>query len=643
MTGADVLRVLLVEDDPDDAEILRRELRRTGLDCLCERVETREAFQAALERQPDLILADYRLPRFGALEALRLLREGGHDVPVIVVTGFLGDEAAIECLREGATDYLLKDRLRRLGQATRNALEQGRLRAEQRNATAALRASEEQYRLLFAEAPHPMWVVDVERLCFLAVNEQAVRHYGYSREELLAMTLHDVRPPEEVPPMLDGVRQLASGEALTGHYRHRTKAGEVREVLEVSKPLVFAGRPAALTVVDDVTERRRLEERLRQAQKMEAIGKLAGGVAHDFNNLLTAILGYSHLLAGALEDRPRLLGHLEEIRKAGERGAALTRQLLAFSRGQALQPRATDLNAIVRDIETLLRRLIGEDIELVTRLAANLGQILIDPGQVEQLIVNLSVNARDAMPEGGTLVLETAGVDLDALYVHRHPEARPGPYIRLAVSDTGIGMDAKTSRQIFEPFFTTKEPGKGTGLGLSTVYGIVHQNGGQIEIYSEPGRGATFKVYFPRVTGESVAPQLSAGLEHSLAAGSETILLLEDEAALRTLIRAILESGGYQVLEEESPATALALARSHAGPIDLVLTDIVMPGMSGPEIAASLSALRPNSRVLFMSGYSSSLVSQQKTLPAGAQMVEKPFSAESLLRKVRHVLDAALG
>jgi len=370
---------------------------------------------------------------------------------------------------------------------------------------------------------------------------------------------------------------------------------------------------------------------------------LAGGVAHDFNNLLGVITGYADLLQKDIGPQHPGARRLDEIRKGADRAAALTRQLLAFSRKQVLQPRVLDLNAVVGDMEKMLGRLIGEDIQVIAKLGTDLGRVKADPGQMEQVIVNLAVNARDAMPQGGKLILETTNAELDESYRRTHPGARPGPYVRLAVSDTGHGIDAATLPRIFEPFFTTKEQGKGTGLGLSTVYGIVKQSGGYIMVYSEPRRGSTFKVYLPRVDEEAQAATEAEGAPEPPARASETILLVEDEKALREMIRELLEEGGYTVLEGGSPEEALAAARSHRGPIHLMLTDVVMPRMGGRDLAAELSALRPGLRVLYMSGYTDSAIIHHGVLDAGTHFLQKPFTAHALLRKVRAVLDEPRG
>src|SRR5438445_797546 len=392
------------------------------------------------------------------------------------------------------------------------------------------------------------------------------------------------------------------------------------------------------TFVRDVTEQRRLEGQLLQAQKMEAVGRLAGGVAHDFNNLLTVILSYSDLL---LEDLPPEIpdrADVAEIRKAAVAASSLTRQLLAFSRQQVLEPRVLDVNTVVASTEKLLTRLLGEDVSLTTTLAAALGAVKVDPGQLEQIIMNLAVNARDAMPRVGRLSIETANVEMDESYVHGHPLARPGHYVMLAVSDTGTGMDAATQARIFEPFFTTKEAGKGTGLGLATVYGIVRQSSGFIWVYSEPGHGTSFKIYLPRVD-EPVSPAGAAAPQ--VVGGSETVLVVEDVAAVRAVTRQMLERQGYCVLEAANGATALSLARQHQSAIHLLVTDVVMPEVSGRELADQLVQLRPDMKVLFMSGYTDDAVVRHGILQEGIAYLQKPFTPDTLARKVRAVLDGS--
>ena len=391
--------------------------------------------------------------------------------------------------------------------------------------------------------------------------------------------------------------------------------------------------------VQDITEYKRLEDQLRQSQRMEAVGRLAGGVAHDFNNLLTIISGYSELLAAQLDPDSPMRKDVEEIIHAGERAASLTRQLLAFSRRQILQLRVFGLNAVVADLDKMLRRLIGEDVDLLTVLDPGLGTVKADPTQIEQVIMNLAVNARDAMPRGGRLLIQTGNVHLDENYVRDHAEVQPGSYVMLAVTDNGIGMTAGTMSHIFEPFFTTKARDKGTGLGLSTVYGIVKQSGGSIFVYSEPGRGTTFKIYLPRVDEHAVVPHAAEG--RPLSRGAETVLVVEDEAGVRDLIRAILEGHGYHVLDADSGPEALEIVRRRAAPVHLMITDVVMPGMSGGELAEMAHAIAPDMKVLFISGYTDEAVVQHGVLHAGIPFLQKPFTRHALAAKIRELLDVA--
>jgi len=506
----------------------------------------------------------------------------------------------------------------------------------------AVKRSEERYRTLVEGAVYGIYRSALDDR-FLDVNPALVQMLGYdSAEEVLALDLARdlyVDPDERA--------------ALVARYHdtRRVDSVEVKWKRKNGTPITVRLSGGAVInargetegfemIAEDVTERRAFEEQLRQSQKMEAIGRLAGGVAHDFNNLLTVIKGYAELLTdGCAEGDPRR-GELEEIRKAADRAGALTRQLLAFSRQQVLAPKTLNLNQVVHSMEGLLRRLLGESIELSTALSKDVGQLRADPGQLEQVLMNLAINARDAMPRGGRLTISTANAEIDELYAREHPTIAPGRYVQLAVSDTGTGMDVETQAHIFEPFFTTKEMGKGTGLGLSTVYGIVKQSGGDIWVYSEVGVGTTFKVYLPRVDAPpEVSPAHGVAVAHRAPADA-TVLLVEDEAGVRALVRKFLERSGYRVLEASGADEALAAAQGHAGEIDLLLTDVVLPRMSGSELAKRLHELRPRARVLYMSGYTDDAIVHHGVLSAGAAFVQKPFTADSLARKLREILEA---
>jgi two-component system cell cycle sensor histidine kinase/response regulator CckA len=513
--------------------------------------------------------------------------------------------------------------------------------SDRKDAEQKLQRSNEQYQLLFDRNPYPMWVFDMDTLEFLAVNDAAVRDYGWTHDEFLRLKLSDLRPADTNPALeehLAAVRAEPDGHSLPRVWNHKKRDGTRIDVEVVATSITFRGRRARLTLSADVTERTALQTQLAKAQKMEAVGQLAGGIAHDFNNLLGVITGYSELLIREVPPGSRERKRAEEIKRAADRAAALTRQLLAFGRRQVLQPKVLDLNEVVPEVEKMLRRLIPESIQIVIAAGAGLGRVRADAGQVEQVLMNLAINARDAMPVGGRLVIETANAALDETYVRTHPEAKAGRYVMLVVSDTGHGMDEATMARIFEPFFTTKEEGRGTGLGLATVYGIVRQSGGIVNVYSEPGRGTTFRVYLPRVD-EAVTVDLHPDFAAS-PGGAESILLVEDSDPLRMLIRELLENVGYTVLDASTPDAALALVEATPGDIHLMLTDMVMPRMSGQELARRIAILKPRAGVVFMSGYTDQVVGDEGTLAPGTHFLQKPFTMDALLKTLRRALDA---
>jgi PAS domain S-box-containing protein len=512
-----------------------------------------------------------------------------------------------------------------------------------KQAEEALRASEEHFRSFIANLPVGVYRTTPDG-CVLMANPTMLGMLGYdSLQELASRHLED--DDSEAGYSRSAFREQIEreGEVRGLETAWKKRDGSLAFVRESAR-VVRAEDGGVLYydgTIEDITERRRLEDQLRQAQKMEAVGRLAAGVAHDFNNLLTIVIGYSDLALQRLSTDNRLRPTLDEIKKAGERAAWLTRQLLAFSRKQVLQPQILDLNSVLTNVDRMLRRVIGEDIDLVMHLPPGLGRVKADPGQIEQVIMNLAVNARDAMPQGGQLTVEAANVELDSHYANMHQSVVPGHYVMLAMSDTGIGMDEETQAHIFEPFYTTKEPSKGTGLGLSTVYGIVKQSGGNVWVYSEPGKGTTFKVYLPRVdqVAEGVAPgEPEVG---ELSRGSETILLVEDEKAVRCLAREVLECRGYHVVETEGVTEALRVGEQNKEHIHLLLTDVVMPEMSGRELAGHLTPLHPETKVLYMSGYADTAVVHNGLLAPGTALLQKPFTAQALTRKVREVLDGA--
>jgi PAS domain S-box-containing protein len=509
---------------------------------------------------------------------------------------------------------------------------------ERKRAEEALARSETTYRSLVEDSPFGIFQSAPDgRL--LAVNPALVSMLGYASEaELLQKNMEkDVYvDPDERARLIEEVTQRGNLEAESVWRRKDAKAITVRQTGRVVRD-AHGGVEYFNVILEDITEHRLLENQLRQAQKMEAIGRLAGGVAHDFNNLLTAIFGYVDLLREDLPEGSSARQDTEEIRKAAERAAALTRQLLAFSRQQVLEAVIVNVNDLVEEFDKMLRRLIGEDVELRAALAPDLANVRADPGQLQQVLMNLVVNARDAMPTGGKLLIETANADLTEEYAELHQPVIPGAYVMLAVSDTGVGMDADTRARIFEPFFTTKEKGRGTGLGLSTVYGIVKQSGGYIWVYSEPGHGTTFKVYLPRV--DAPAHPVAQPREARTLAGTETILLAEDDEMLRPLAKGLLRKLGYIVLEAPSAEEALGAAAGHDGPIHLLVADVVMPGASGRELARRLAASRPETKVLYVSGYTDDAIVRHGLLDPGLAFLQKPFTPDTLARKVREVLD----
>jgi two-component system cell cycle sensor histidine kinase/response regulator CckA len=631
--------VLLIEDNAGDARLIREmfneqnpqatELKR--VECIAE-AERHLAEQDVVA----IILLDLGLPDAQGVEAVRRIHAAAPRVPLVVLTGMDDETLATQTLQEGAQDYLIKGEI-----STRSLLRAMRYAIERKIAEQALLQNEEQYRVLFEGNPNPMWVFDSDTLAILAINEASVLQYGYSAAEFLKMNMYDVRPPDEVAAFRTSLAAISSrttGMGSAGVFKHRKKSGQVIEVEVAGSPIQFQGHRARLILINDITEKNNLQAELLQARKLESLGRLAGGVAHDLNNLMGVVLGYAELTLDYLDHLNPLRHKVEGMQKAAERAVSIVRQLLAFSRNQIQRPQMLNLNAILEDMEEMLQRLIGEDIGLVIVTNPALGTVKADPGQIEQIIMNLVVNARDAMPQGGKLTISAENVELEEVDLRRESDSPTGSHVMLSVCDTGCGMDAATQAKIFEPFFTTKGPGKGTGLGLATVYGIVKQSSGSVSVRSIAGQGATFQVCLPRVEATAQPPREVRPVGE-IPKGWETVLLVEDAEPLREVVLRFLRQGGYNVLVAQDGVSALAACREHNGPIHLLLTDVVMPGLSGPQLAKEVCNTRPGLPVLYMSGYTDEALGPHGVLEEGIALLEKPFTRGSLLRKVREILD----
>ena len=762
------LHAMLIENSVADAKLNLNELERAGFQCKPQIVATRAEFQEHLDRFPfDIVLADYRLPGWTGMDAFSAMRQAGRDVPFILVTGILGEEVAVECIKQGVTDYVLKEHLARLSLAVARALEESALRDARSFMVQALRQSEANSLFLFAHNPLPMWVFERETLQILQINDAALRHYGYDRMEFLQMSAGDLHPAEETPQLLAAFRDVDPREQLAGQWHHRRKDGSIIDVEMSVHKMEYSGHAAALVVAQDITDRKRteeekqkffsfvensrdfiavsdlqcevqyinpagrtllgmgltdsvhethgqdhvaaedipmmrskifpailssghwegelrfrhcrtgqsipmdyvgfllkdlqsgeprlvgtisrditerraLEQQLRHAQKFEAIGQLVGGIAHDFNNVVGAILGWAELgEEQAASSNSKLESYFKKIHSQCDRVTALIQQLLAFARRQILEPRSLSLNQTVHDVLNLLDKVIGKDIEIKTALAEDLSPVRADPTQIEQVLMNLCINSRDAMPKGGRVTIETHNADFSEEDCRRTVGLQPGRFAELRVTDTGTGMDAAVRERIFEPFFTTKDTGKGTGLGLATVYGIVKQHGGFIQVESEPGRGSAFRVFLPvnkTLTGKEFRPAVLDDLP--ARGGTETILLAEDHDGIREMAQSVLRAKGYQVLLAHDGEEAIEVFTAHRDRISLVLLDVIMPRRSGPEVFAAIKALNPGVSVVFATGYSNETATLADLVERGIAVLRKPYSPSVLCRRVREVLDA---
>ena len=763
------LHAMLIENSTADAELNLHELERAGFQCEPQIVATREEFLEHFGRFPyDIVLADYRLPGWTGMDAFSMMRQAGHDVPFILVTGTLGEEVAVECIKQGITDYVLKEHLPRLPLVVARALDERALRDARNLMVQALRQSEANSLFLFAHNPLPMWVFESDTLRIRQVNDAALRHYGYDRMEFLLMTATDLHPAEEVPKLLAGFQDAKPLDPCAGQWRHRKKDSSLIDVEMFLHKMEYSGHAAALVVAQDITERKRAEEekqkfytlveysrdfiavadlhdnveyvnpagramlgisdaesvkgthsldfvvpadlplvhetilpalytaghwegelrfrhrktgqtlpmdfvgfqvkdqasgeprfvatvsrdmserralerQLQHAQKFEAIGQLAGGIAHDFNNVIGAILGWAELgEEQAAASNTTLEGYFRKIHVQCDRVTALVQQLLAFARRQILEPRSFTLNQTVHDVLNLLGKVIGKDIEIETNLTDNLSTIKADPTQIEQVLMNLCINSRDAMPKGGRITIETHHAVFSEEDCRRTEGIQAGRFAELRVSDTGIGMDAAIRERIFEPFFTTKGTGKGTGLGLATVYGIVKQHNGFILVESEIGRGSTFRTFLPVNETPSSGGMLPLVFDDlPVRGGNETILLADDHDGVCEMAQSVLKAKGYHVLLAHDGEEAVEVFAANRESISLVLLDVIMPRKSGPEVFAAIKALNPCVSVVFATGYSNETATLADLVERGVVVLRKPYSPALLCRRVREALDAA--
>jgi PAS domain S-box-containing protein len=639
-----LLNVLIIDDSEDDALLLLRELRRSGYEPDHKLVDTPEAMRDALAaREWDVVLSDYALAGFNSMDALQILKENGLDIPFIIVSGKIGKETAVKLMKASAHDYIVKGRLARLVPAIERGMQEAVERRRHREADAALKESEARYRCLLESVTDYIYTVQVANdLPVASSHGPGCRMVtGYAPEEFSddPMLWYRMVHEEDRPAVLEQAKRVLSGSASPLEHRIIHKNGGIRWVRNT--PVLRSDQQSRILAYDglisDITERKNLENQLRQAQKLEAIGTLAGGIAHDFNNILTAICGYGTLLEMNLaKDDPRV-AHVEGILIAADRAAVLARSLLTFSRKQVIEPRPVKLNEVVTMAEQLLRRLIREDIELTLTLNGSALTVMADTAQIEQVLMNLVTNARDAMPRGGKLTIRTAATELEREFIDVHGFGAPGRYALLTFSDNGEGMNEKTRQRIFEPFFTTKEPGKGTGLGLAVSYGIIKQHNGFINCYSEPGTGTTFRIYLPLITAEAV--QSVSAAPAPMPGGTEVILLAEDDEQVRTFGKTLLERSGYTVVEAVDGEDALAKFLEHRDEIMLVIVDVIMPRMNGRELYEEIIRVHPGMKVIFTSGYTADVFPNDEMAGKEMHFLAKPIVAGELLRYVRKVLD----
>lgn len=638
------LRVLFVENSDEDCALIFDELLHNGYEPHLEQVRTEQEMRTALQKKSwDIILCDHSLPQFDSSEALRLYKESGLEIPFIIVSGTIEDELAAKAMKAGAHDFVSKNNLVRLMPVIQRELRHVELRKECQQAEEALRESEAHLRAIVEATPECVKIIDRNGL-LMEINKAGLAMIEC--DDLASLKEKCVYPmvaPEHRDAFQALNENVCQGGKGTLQFELIGLHGTRRSLETQAVPILGPdGALRQLSITRDITTRLSLEAQLLHAQKMESVGQLAGGVAHDFNNILTIIQGHSSLMLSSATMSQNDRDSAQQISVAAERAANLTRQLLTFSRRQIIQTRALDLNEVVNGLSQMLRRLLGEDICLQVNFSPGVPAIFADHGMVEQILMNLAVNSRDAMPKGGHLIISTSTRLIDEAYVQQNPEASLGEAICLAVTDTGCGIESENLTRIFEPFFTTKSVGKGTGLGLATVYGIVKQHSGWIKVQSQVGKGTTFQIYFPGKRDQKVKAERSTE-SIMLRGGSETILLVEDEHPVRDLVKAILKKLGYSILEADSGVTALKVWKLHREKIHLVLTDMIMPdGISGRELAEIVQFDRPEIKVIYTSGYNAEIVGKDFALLEGLNFLQKPYPPKQLAKVVRKCLDESL-
>lgn len=639
MNAKTALRVLIVEDSANDAELLLRAMARADYEVHSKRVDTAEAMRTALtERSWDLVISDYVLPRFSGMEALRLVQELQPVLPFMIVSGKIGEEVAVEALKAGASDYLLKDRLTRLPSAIERALDEHAQSRRRQQSEKALRESEERYRRLVESSPEAMFIYSDGKFVF--INPAGVKLFGVgSPVDLIGK------------PVLDLVHH--DYKAVAAEYMRQTLEGREGPLLQleivpvnggpvtvevIGRDISYHGDSAAHMICRDITQRKRMEEQLQHVQKMEAIGRLAGGVANDFNNLLTVIIGYTGLVRSSLGSESKVLKDLDQISTSAERAANLTQQLLALSRKQVIAPIETNLNLLLSKSYDLLTRILGDNTEIVQRFAPDLGPVRADPGQIENVILNLAIQARASMPAGGRFSIETRNIQLNEKDLSTGPALRAGEYILLTISDSGRGFSKEVEDHIFEPFYHSEQGGpQATGLGLASVYGVVRQHGGHVAFTSEVGKGSTFRIFLPRLQTGPKPPSGARSWIDSNAA-EPTILVVEDEPVLRDFAQLVLARKGYTVLVAEDGAEALKVAERHGRPIHLLFTDVVMPQLGGVELGKEIRHLYPEINVLYTSGYPRNAVLDQGIAESNFEFLAKPYTAQILIDRTARLL-----